>query len=756
MPDKEKDTAMKGYIIKIFGIVQGVGFRPYVYNLAHKYDIRGFVNNSGASLVIDAEGNKEHIREFILHLIHDPPQLARIESIEIICRNVAGYKGFAIQKSDGKEENFRFISTDVGVCPECMEEVSDMNSRWYQYPFTNCTKCGPRYSIIEDFPYDRKDTTMKLFDMCPSCREDYENPLNRRFHAQPTCCPACGPTLSLLDRQGERIQCDDVIGTMVELIKRGKIIAMKGLGGFHLVCNAEDQEAILLLRQRKHRPHKPLAIMAKDMEYIKNLCYVNEMEEGILQSNRKPIVLLNRRKPFVLPEIIAPDTQKLGMMLPYTPLHYMLFQKDIHFLVMTSGNTSNAPIQYQDEEALNTLNTIADYFLMHNRHIHTPVDDSVVRVFQKREMTTRIGRGYAPFIVKTGVKNEILALGAEQKSTFCLSKNGYGYISQYLGDIKDFDAYKLYQNTIEHLIKLTNINPEIIAYDMHPGFVSRNNLDKYKGKKVSVQHHHAHMVSCMVEHRVNGPVIGVVYDGTGYGSDGNVWGGEFFIGTIKEFERVGHFKYVSLQGGDQSVKEPWRIALCYLDALGYDPRHYLDEIRSEKIDVIQQALKANMNCYQSSSVGRLFDCISAILGLCHEISYDAQAAIILENVVDPTIHDFYRMEVSAEGKVLQIDYKSMIEGVLLDLDYGVPLSIISSKFHNALCNTTVQVVQMLSEQYGLSEVALSGGCFENQYLLSKTVDKLRHIGMKVFYNQKIPINDSGVSIGQLVIADQTV
>ncbi len=736
--------------------MQGVGFRPYVYNLAHQYALRGFVGNSGASLIIHVEGRKKNIKEFILHTIHQPPSLAQIENIKIVRENEVGYVGFSILPSNDHEEGFRFISPDVSVCPECIHEILDIESRWHHYPFTNCTKCGPRYSIIQDLPYDRKNTTMKDFEMCSDCRKDYDDPLNRRFHAQPTCCPACGPTLSLLNQQGESIQCEDVVTTTIDLIKSGKIIAIKGLGGYHLVCNAEDGEAILLLRQRKHRPHKPLAVMAKDIEHIKAYCYVSEVEDRLLQSNRNPIVLLDRKEFCDLPKIITPDTKKLGMMLPYTPLHHILFQHDIHFLVVTSGNISNAPIQYQDDEACIALNSVVDYFLIHNRRIHSPVDDSVVKVFQNQEMVTRVGRGYAPLSLKLDVKNEILALGAEQKSTFSLSKNGYGYMSQYLGDLKDLDAYRLYQNTMEHLTEMISSNPKAIAYDMHPEFISRSNLDKYKGIKVPVQHHHGHMVSCMAEHRLKGPAIGLIYDGTGYGTDGNVWGGEFFLGTVKEFKRVGHFKYVSIQGGDQSIKEPWRIAVCYLDTLGYDCRKYLPGIEEDKINVIQQALKSNINCYRSSSVGRLFDCVSAILGLCYQISYEAQAAIILENITNPKITDSYSMDVLDEGEMLQIDYKNLIGQVIADIEYGVSLSTVSTKFHNALSHITAQVVQVLSKRYGLSEVVLSGGCFENQYLLSNTVNELTHMGMKVFYNKKIPINDSGVSIGQLMVADQTV
>ncbi|MDF2547883.1 MAG: carbamoyltransferase HypF [Anaerosolibacter sp.] len=753
MCGKEKDVS---YQIKIFGIVQGVGFRPYVYNLACQYNLRGFVGNSGASLVTHVEGKKENIKGFVLHIMRHPPHLAQVENIEIARKDVVEYKEFSIHESNVLEDGSRFISPDVSVCPECIDEILDSQSRWYHYPFTNCTKCGPRYSIIEDLPYDRKNTTMKSFEMCPDCRKDYEDPSNRRFHAQPTCCSACGPTLSLRNQQGEHIECEDVIATTVRLIKRGKIVAIKGLGGYHLVCNAEDENAILRLRLRKHRPHKPLAIMAKDIDHITLYCYVNEEEAHLLKSNRNPIVLLHRKEFCDLPKIIAPDTQKLGMMLPYTPLHHLMFQQDIRFLVMTSGNISGAPIQYKDDEVFHALNPIADYFLIHNRQINTPVDDSVVKVFQNQEIVTRVGRGYAPFSIKLGVKDGILALGAEQKNTFCLSKNGYGYTSQYLGDIKGFDTYKLYENTMEHFNKLMNSKPTVMAYDMHPSFISRNKLDKFKGIKIPVQHHHAHMVSCMAEHGLKGPVIGVIYDGTGYGTDDNVWGGEFFVGTAKEFKRPGHFKYITIQGGDQSVKEPWRVAACYLDALGYDPRKYLKGIEQDKVNVIQQALKSNINCYRSSSLGRLFDCVSAIVGLCHEISYEAQAAIILENIADPSIHDSYSMDVSSEGEVLEIDYRNLFSEVMADIEYGVSASIISSKFHNAICNITAQVVQALSNKYGLSEVVLSGGCFENQYLLNNTVSKLAYMGMKVFYNQRIPINDSGVSIGQLMIADQTV
>ena len=750
------DVTLKSYTIKVFGIVQGVGFRPYVYNLALKHNIRGSVNNSGASLIVEVEGKEENVKHFIFQMVNKPPSLSRIEKVEIVQKDIAGYKDFIIEKSNNIDNGLRFISPDISVCPECMKEVLDVKSRWFQYPFTNCTECGPRYSIIEALPYDRKNTVMGAFNMCENCIKDYENPLNRRFHAQPTCCPKCGPSLFLFNQQGQVYKRKDEIRQAVKEIKEGRILAVKGLGGFHLVCNGEDEEAIMLLRKRKNRPHKPLAIMAKDKEYAHYICYISSLEENILEGNKKPILLLDKKEPFPLPEVIAPDTKKVGIFLPYTPLHFMLFQEGIHYLVMTSGNISNSPIQYKNKKAIRELGSAADLFLVSNRDIHTSVDDSVIRIVEDQEMVVRVGRGYAPFIIKMETRREVLALGGEQKNTVSVSKKGYGYMSQYLGDMNNADSYNNHLMTIEHLLKIIDIKPEVIAYDMHPGFTSRCSLDNYKGIKIPVQHHHAHMASCMVEHKLKEAAIGVIFDGTGYGTDGSIWGGEFFIGNIEEFKRVGHLKYVTFQGGEKAVKEPWRVALCYLAALGYSPKKWLGKIEEEKIEVVLQALNNKLNCYKSSSVGRLFDCISALLSLCYRISYDAQAAIILENSINHKVKDYYTMDILSKEEMLEIDYEALIYEVLKDIELHVPVSVISSKFHNGLVKATEKMVQKLSVKYALSEVILSGGCFENQYLLSNMVKSLRDIGMKVFYNHKIPINDSGISIGQLVITDKII
>ena len=753
---REKDVIDKRYMIKIMDVVQGVGFRPFVYNQARKYAVKGWVNNRGASLVIDVEGKAKEIREFIFSIILNPPSLAKIERIEIASVKYAGYDNFLIQKSDAMDEDLRFVPSDVGVCKKCLRETIDPLSRWFKYSFTNCTECGPRYSIIKRLPYDRKNTTMESFEMCPSCRGDYEDPLNRRFHAQPTCCPKCGPLLHLVNAQGQEVEYVDVFEKTIECIEEGKILAIKGIGGFHLVCDAEKEDTVNLLRQRKNRPHKPLAIMARDLACIQEQCKISSMEKNLLESKKKPIVLLEKNKGYRLPKNISPDTKRIGMMLPYTSLHHLLFQKNIRFLVMTSGNISNAPIQYESAQALRELSGIVDYFLVHNREIHSPVDDSVTKVIRGREMMIRGARGVSPYSIDMGIQKEILALGAEQKSTFAISQNGYGYMSQYLGDIKEYEGNKRYQRMIEHIMILIKGNPQAIAYDMHPNFFVKQYADRYEGKKVLIQHHHAHMVSCMVEHKLNGPIMAVIYDGTGFGLDGNNWGGEFLVGTKESFKRVGHFQYVYIQGGDQSVKEPWRTAVSYIEALGQDPRKYLKCIEETRLGTIQQAHRAKYNCYKSSSVGRIFDCVSALLGLCYESTYDGQAAIILENIADTEIHEAYNFNVITAKDSLQVEYMEVIKGILDDLDAKLPLSQIPSKFHNSICDITIQVVQMIRKQYELEEVILSGGCFENNYLLVTIVERLESMGMKVFYNQQIPINDSGISIGQLAIADQRI
>lgn len=741
------------YAIKVVGIVQGVGYRPYIYNQANKFNIRGWVSNQGSAVVMDVEGKKNKIKNFLLQIIKRPPSLARIEKVEVISKCCIGHHDFEIRPSSGDTNGLNFLSQDVAICPECLKEIFDPNNDRYHYAFTNCTACGPRYSIIRKLPYDRDNTTMDVFPMCPNCEKEYNAPSNRRFHAQTNCCKTCGPALSLLTNRGEEILCNNPLRKTITLLLAGMIVAIKGIGGFHLVCDGRNQEVITVLRERKNRPHKPFAIMVKDLETAKKLCLISEAEEKILISSKRPIVLLEKKANCDLPEQIAPNRKKLGIILPYTPLHYLLFQEGISCLIMTSGNLSNAPIQFENDQAIKNLGRIVDYFLVHNRNIHIPVEDSVVKVINKEEVVIRRARGYTPFIFPMKAKNEVLALGAEEKSTFSITQNGYGYMSQYLGDIKNYDSYIIYKKAIENLMSMMELKPRIIAHDFHTSYLSSGYARTQVGKKMAVQHHHAHMVSCMVEHHLLNPVIGVIYDGTGIGTDEKIWGGEFFVGTRENFIRVGHFKYVEIQGGDQAIREPWRIAVSYLHSIHYATSNILKGIDINSINTVKQALDKHLNCYETSSVGRLFDCVAAIVNLRHRITYEAQAAIELENILDPYVEEDYSYAIEEENGMYLIDYQSILLGILKDIENALAPSFISAKFHNTLGNVTIDMVCRISEKYEVKVIVLSGGVFENNYLLTYILKGLKEKEITVYYNQQIPTNDSGISIGQLGIVD---
>ncbi len=749
----EENEDIRSYEIKIYGVVQGVGFRPYIYNQAIKYNIKGWVSNQGSAVLMDIVGDRENIKEFLLSIIKNPPALAKIEKIEIYLEVLKGWNNFKIVPSSVEENGIKFMGTDVSICPDCINDISDHADNRYHYSFANCTNCGPRYSLIKKLPYDRDNTTMEIFKMCPNCEKEYNDPTNRRFHAQTNCCPNCGPKLSLLNNMGEEIICSDEVVMTIDMLKNGEIVAIKGVGGFHLACDAHNADTVKILRQRKKRPHKPFAVMVKDIEEAKKLCFVNKYEENILLSNKRPIVLLEKKENANLPDIVALNMKKLGIMLPYTPLHYLLFQNDITCLVMTSGNKSNSPIQFENEKAFENLRTIADYFLIHNRDINIPVEDSVVKTVCNKEIVVRASRGYTPFIFPMNYNIEILALGAEDKSTFCLSQNQYLYMSQYIGDLKNYDTYMNFEKAIDNMRALLSFKPELIVHDMYTTYQSSKYALSHTVKKIQVQHHHAHMVSCMVEHKLFGPVIGVIFDGTGLGTDGNIWGGEFLIGTRKNFIRAGHFRHVTIQGGDKSIKEPWRIAVSYLRSINYEFNDIINEIDKKSIYAVNQAIDSKLNCYETSSVGRFFDCIASLLNIRQHITYDAQAAIELENIMDPSVKDEYPFTTCDENEVYIIEYKDILLSVISDIKMGKSTSFISAKFHNTLASATTDLVIKISKKYKLKNVVLSGGVFENSYLLISVINKLEKDNFLVYYNQQIPTNDGGISVGQLAIAE---
>lgn len=760
------------YFINIYGKVQGVGFRPYVYNEAIKSNLRGWVSNNGSSLIIDIEGEKTSIKKFLLNIIKTPPPLAQIVKVRIKKENYINYKDFTIKASLNNYEDMKYLLADIGICKECLEDISNKNSKWYNYPFTSCTNCGPRYTIYNSLPYDRENTVMKRFEFCSSCNKDYSDFKNRRFHAQTLCCDHCGPELVLIDKDGTKVEGENILQIVSNLIFQGKIVAIKGIGGFHLCCDGFNEEAIRNLRLRKERPYKPLALMMKDVEVVKEYVKINEVEENLLKSKEKPIVLLERKESsYSFSNAIAPGMKYFGVMLPYTPLHYLIFSYGLKALVMTSGNISGSTVEYQNQKAFNSLKYIADYFLIHDREINIPIDDSVTKVIFDKVLVSRIGRGYAPYYLDIKINNKVLAMGSEMKNTFAVGKDNTAFISQYCGDIKEYEVYEEYIKSINYIKKLLDFEPNYIIVDKHPAFVQRT-FECFKNIKIiEIQHHYAHMVSCITEHKIDEKVIGVIYDGLGYGDDGNIWGGEFFVGDKRAYKRLAQFKYVKIQGGDKAIRDIYKIALSFIDnlkdsilkeyALKNIKRHLENENKSvEEANYLiynhNVALENNLNCFKTSSVGRIFDAVASILGVRQFISYDGQGAIELETKVVEGCEESYSYNIEEDSNGLIIDIIPTIEELVQDKFYGESIAIMATKFHNTLIEATLEIIEKIKETTGISKIVLSGGVFENRYLISKLYKKMSSIGFEVFFNEKIPINDGGISVGQLVAGNELI
>ncbi|WP_027624109.1 carbamoyltransferase HypF [Clostridium lundense] len=743
------------YVI-VKGIVQGVGFRPFVYKKAVENNLKGWVKNTSEGVYIDLEGEEMDIENFLITLKNSPPPLSKIEEINVINKSITGYKSFTIEKSNEICNSITLISPDMSICKDCERDIKDPKNRRYKYPFTNCTNCGPRYSIINKLPYDRVMTTMNEFNMCPACKEEYENPLNRRFHAQPNACKDCGPEVWLTDNLGNVMEDKEPIERLIELLKKGYIAGVKGLGGFHLVCDGKNQQAIKILRERKRRPYKSLALMMKDMDTVKKYCEVNTIEEEILTGRKKPILLLNKKNN-LLPDNISPDNNKLGVMLPYTPLHMLLFNGELDVLVMTSANSSGLPMVYKNKDAVEKLKHVVDYFLFHNREIHMPVDDSVAQVIMDKEMVIRSARGYAPIDLRLDDIKDSLACGSHLKNTFAISKEGHVFISPHIGDMENLEVYNSFVEGVKHFEDIYSISPEIIAFDMHPDFLGWEYSKKLKGIKVPIQHHHAHIVSCMIDNNINTKVIGVAYDGTGYGTDGKVWGGEFLICNYKDFERIGHLDYVLLPGGEIAIKEPYRIALSYLyKSYGQELENFIPWEKSLENNMIKNILsliKKNLNCVEASSMGRLFDGVSAILDLKRKVTYEGESAIALENICDLEEKGVYSYEVLNNDGEFIISEEKIIADIVKDLKNGLDKRRIAKRFHNTVITFTIEICKKIRDIKGINEVALSGGVFQNNILLKGITIGLQNEGFKVYTHSKIPTNDGGISLGQLVIAN---
>ena len=764
--------------IIVRGIVQGVGFRPFIYRLASDHELKGWVLNSTEGVVIEVEGSIERLEEFITDITLQAPPLAVIEKVETSFLPPVGYQSFIIQASQEKQDKFVLISPDTYLCPDCLRELFDPLDRRYRYPFINCTNCGPRFTIIKDIPYDRPKTTMTTFQMCPSCDEEYHDPVNRRFHAQPNACPTCGPRVWLVDRRTTAdsfAEGNEAIIMARDLLNRGVIVAVKGLGGFHLACDATNEASVALLRERKCRVNKPFAIMSLDYQAVERYCYVSDGERQLLESPQRPIVLLRRKSGSPISALVAPNTPYLGVMLPYTPLHYLLLERrrdetDTLALVMTSGNMSEEPIAIGNDEALERLGMLADVFLLHDRDIHVRCDDTVTRVFEGKEAIIRRSRGYAPFPVRLNFESKpVLACGAELKNAFCLTRENYAFLSQHIGDMENLETLSSFESGIEHFKRLFRVSPEVIAYDFHPEYLATKYATQLKrdGAKgldtdvqfVPVQHHHAHIASCLAENGVEEPVIGVAFDGTGYGEDGQIWGGEFLVGDFQHFERRAHLKYVVLPGGEAAIRKPYRMAISHLYHLPSSLTSGLslfDRVEPVELEIVRRQIEKRINSPLTSSCGRLFEAVSSLLGICDVITYEGEAAIKLEMLADEGFEDGYHWPISKGKFPIVIDAEPVLCDIIGDLKASVPVAVISAKFHNAVAEMVSRVCCLIRERDGLNKVVLSGGVFQNLYLLKRTLSHLRRCDFEPYIHHQVPCNDGGIALGQAVIANAKV
>lgn len=744
-------------LIKVFGIVQGVGFRPFIHKLVNEYGLKGWVQNAVSGVTIDVEGEEDSLRKFISDIPKKAPDLAVVEDVSFEFLEVKNYDSFSIIKSDGTQEGFVLVSPDVSICNDCYNELINPENKRYRYPFINCTNCGPRFTIIKDLPYDRDKTTMSKFPMCPECSHEYHDIENRRYHAQPNCCPECGPKLKLLDSDLNVVDGDE-IKNVIEKLLEGNIVAIKGIGGFHLACDGLNKRTVDELRRRKHREEKAFAMMCRDVESIRKYSYVSESEKKLLESLRRPIVLLEKLQGCSIPDNIAPDNNRLGFMLPYTPIHYLLFEdKRVDVLVMTSANISDNPIIYENDEALNSLGGIADYFLIHNRDINTRCDDSVLEVVSDREYFIRRSRGYAPFPIK--LKDEImpiLACGAEQKASFSVSRGKYVFLSQHIGDLKNYDTFMHYEKQIKNFLKLFKVIPQKVACDLHPDYMSTGYAESIENvDRVYVQHHHAHLASCMADNNLDGQVIGVTWDGTGLGTDGTSWGGEILAGGYSGFKRLGSFLKAPMPGGDRAAVEIYKMAFSYIvKAYGDEYHKYmclLPEISHDDETTLYKMIHDNINSPQTSSCGRLFDGMAAILGICKKAGYEGQGAVRLETAIR-SWEDMLEYGILNEDGLYVYDWRPTVRHAVSMLQSGKDAGYIASAFHNTLADAGIKICSMVRKDTGLNRVVLSGGVFQNMTLLKNMMNGLKKEGFDVYIHNRVSANDEGISLGQLVIA----
>jgi len=752
-----KATAPVRWRLRVSGQVQGVGFRPYVYRLARQMDLAGYVANDPAGATVEIEGPREVLERFCTALLRQLPPLAEVSDVQRLEIEPRNDLEFVIRRSSRSGDTDAQVTVDVGICDACLAELFDPADRRWRYPFINCTDCGPRYTIVKRIPYDRPNTTMAVFEMCQDCRGEYEDPLSRRFHAQPIACGACGPKVWLADASGREVACQDAIAAAANWLREGKILAIKGLGGFHLACLAEEDEPVALLRGRKRRDHKPFAMMAGSLEQIERVAEVSNEARRLLRSPARPIVLLPRKSHAQISELVAPGSDTYGLMLPYTPLHYLLFAEGLGLLVMTSGNLSDEPICKDNHEALERLAGIADAFLLHDRDIERRVDDSVVQVRGEERLMVRRARGYVPKPIRFGppTRKPILALGADLKNTVCFLRAGQAVLSEHIGDLAHASAYRHFVQAIDHLKDLLEIEPQIVAYDLHPGYLSSQYARHLDGlEKVGVQHHFAHVVSCMAEHDLDEPVIGIACDGTGYGQDGAIWGCEVLRAERGGFSRLGHLRYFPLAGGDAAAKELARPAMGVLYET-FGPAAFdlalLKRVPEPLRRAVGQMLERQINVVSTSSLGRFFDAAALLVGLANYNHFEGQGPMALEAaIIEDDEH--YPHAVLHFGRRFELDYRPSISAMVADLEAGLEAGRVAARFHNTVVELLKVAAVIARDLTDLSKVVLSGGCFVNRYLTERLRRKLESLGFEVYTHREVPCNDGGIALGQAAVA----
>jgi len=743
--------------IDVSGIVQGVGFRPHIYRLANRLNLVGNVRNNSHGVNIEIQGTINNIEHFIKSLKNQPPPLAQITAIH--SREIALKKdvGFKIIKSQEFVQRTTFISPDIATCTDCLSELFSKDDRRYLYPFINCTNCGPRFTIISDIPYDRPKTSMANFKMCANCQNEYDDPNNRRFHAQPNACYQCGPQVICYDEHG-KVVSGDAIENIVMALEQGKIVAIKGLGGFHLAVDARNDQAVCTLRERKHRFEKPLALMVSDVKIAATIAYINSDEEIMLQSLQRPIVVCRKKPDANISSHISLDNDYLGIMLPYTPLHEVIFKKCcLNVLVMTSANMSEEPICYHNDECINRMSKVVDYFLAHNRDIYTRCDDSVLRLSGGKLSFIRRSRGFIPRPILLAEKGpSILAVGGHLKNTVCLTKDQFAFVSQHIGDLENLATLIAFEQTVAHLENIFEIIPKYIIHDLHPDYLSTKWVFEHaRVPYLGIQHHYAHILSVMAEQGLQDNVVGFALDGTGFGLDGTIWGGEVLICNIESFERYAHFKTVPMPGGEKAIQEPWRMAVAYIQHYLGPHKELLQKLfpqHSGEIDIIIQMLQKRINAPLTSSCGRLFDAVAAILGIRERVSYEGQAAIILEaqaqKCSEETTAAIGKFRLVRQNDKITIDAGDIINATVNLMLHGQLPQSISRAFHEALIEVFTEIAMQIYDEKNINTVVLSGGCFQNILLLEGLQQALKKKGFQVYTNVQVPVNDGGISLGQ--------